>query len=147
MFFKKRNNNRFPESVNQYSNVNFPSYPKTNCDGCPNQHFCKYGYVVYDDFDNSKMTLVDKFTMLYALDNFEPEGNWEDIANLMERHNGQQLMEMDIDKLHRTLDYLQKQKALYLATGKCGRAEFNFLGINNEITLLKKIIACKKGQN
>lgn len=146
MFFKKKTNKPFPKSIKQYSNVNFPKYPKTNCDGCQNQPFCKYGYVIYDDIENTKMTLVDKFTMLHAFDSFEPEGDWEDIANLTERHNGQMLMKMDMDKLHRTLDYLQKQKALYLAVGKCGRSYFNFMCINNEITLLKETIARKENK-
>lgn len=116
-------------------------YPKCNCDGCPKQEECEYGHTIYDEVTNERMTLVDKFMMLHALDGFEcANDNNFNIATNEELHDKRLLLKLDEDTLGNTLHYLQNQKKQYIALGKCGRAYFNFMKIGDEIVLVKEAI-------
>ena len=132
------------KAIKQNNSVNETKQVKTNCNGCPNQDSCKYGFVIYDDIEHTRLTLAEKFIMLHTFDSFEPEGDYSDIATLEERHRGNLLMQMELDKLCRTLDYLEKQKSMYMSIGKCGRAYFNSMHIGDEINLLKNTIKCRE---
>lgn len=131
--------NRKKNSVSSHGKKN---YPKCNCDGCNRQETCKYGHIIYDDFDHSRLSLVDKFIMLYAFDSkrFEPKGNYSDIATSEERHNRNKLLKLDRNVLVKTLDYLQEEKKLYLDVGKCGKAYYNDMNMGGEMQLVKDSI-------
>ncbi len=112
---------------------------KCNCDGCPKQMNCEYGYVVYDDITKEKMSLSNKFMMLQAFENCEST-NKSSIATIEELHNKKLLLKLDLSTLENTLAYLLEQKENYLAVGKCGKAYFNFMKMGDEISLVKEAI-------
>ncbi len=118
---------------------------KCNCDGCPNQDNCEYGYIVIDEITGERLTLADKFMLLHAFDNYEPEGDeYTDIATMEERHRQKILITMDEEKLLRTLEYLDKQKKLYYKVGKCGRAYYSFMNMGAERKLVWETIQLKR---
>lgn len=114
--------------------------PKCNCDGCFRQKECEYGHVIYDEVDKSRMTLFDKFMMLHLVDGMEPIEFNGNIATVEEVHNKKLLFQLDKDTLLNTLNYLQEQKKRYLAVGKCGKAYFSFMKMEDEIVLVKETI-------
>ena len=120
------------------------AFSKCNCDGCPKQGECKYGHTIYDEFDGERLTLADKFIMLYAFDSFEPVGDYYDIATTEDRNNRNQLIKMDEEKLVKILEYLQEQKRLYLSFGKCGRAYYNFMKMGRELQLAEECLKFKR---
>lgn len=124
---------------NKHTHMEKPR-PKCNCDGCINQDSCKYGHVIYDEFDKTRLSLADKFVMLHTFDSFEPIGDFDDIATIEERHHQKKLMNLSKDKVLRTLNYLQEQKKLYLAVGKCGKAYYNFENMGAELQLVKETL-------
>lgn len=124
----------------QSSEVQPKQYSKCNCDGCINQESCKYGHVIYDEFDKTKLSLADKFMMLHTFDNFEPVGDYDDIATIEERHYQKKLIKLNRNRILKTLSYLQEQKKLYLAVGKCGKAYYNFMNMGGELQLVKNTL-------
>lgn len=124
--------------------VQTPRYPKCNCDGCPNQESCRYGHIIYDEIDKKRLSLTDKFIMLHAFDKFVPVGDYEDIATIEECRNQNQLIKLDEEKIIRTLNYLQEEKNLYLAVGKCGRAYYNSMNLGGILKFVEECLALKR---
>lgn len=135
-----RQNFSTSEPVYQPELVQTTQYPKCNCDGCPNQESCKYGHIIYDELDKTKLSLADKFMMLHTFDTFEPVGDYDDIATVEERHHQNKLRVLSKDRLISTLSYLEEQKRLYLNAGKCGRAYYNFMNMGGELQIVKETI-------
>lgn len=123
------------ESLKRYENE-----IKCNCDGCRYQEECKYGHVVYDEFENSKMALWEKFHAMHA-------------------QHVQMLEKVYLNRnecLKKDMDYTEKLKVLESinealddlfdycnSCGKCGKAylKFNlYIVVNKEIKQeLKKL--------
>lgn len=134
MRVRKKNNKSIPR-------YNSASLIKTNCDGCWKQPTCQYGYIIYDDIENFRLTLSDKFIFSGGLDCFDESCFDENsVATIEELHNMNALKNMDIDKLINTFNYIQARKVAYCNFGKCGRMYFNEMGYNDEKKWLKEAI-------
>ena len=120
---------------------------KTNCDGCCKQNTCKYGYLVYDEIENFRLTLSDKFIFsggIYCFD--DSSFDKKSIASTEELHDMKALKNMDIDKLINTFNYIQERKIAYCNFGKCGRSYFNEMGYNDEKKCVKEAIDSVKNK-
>lgn len=120
-----------------------PVLPKCNCNGCHKQDSCKYGHLIYDEFDNSKLNLSDKFIMNFSIE----ESNmhkivWanKDTVGQNNKHNNRQLARENKIKLLNTLECLEEEKKWYLNVGKCGQQYFKFINGDGVITQLKDVI-------
>lgn len=120
--------------------VSYHKFPKCNCDGCPRQEKCRFGHVIYDEFSGERMTLFDKFMLLDICGNDMPPEGSVTLATNEELHDMQLLMKLDKDAICETLDYLLEMKKWYYAYGKCGKAYFSFMKMENEISLVKESI-------
>lgn len=117
--------------------------PSTNCDGCPNQNSCKYGYVIYDDFDGSRLTLLDKYIMVFGCSDLlsEIENKYSDVLNPNEFTYDKKKLELLSDsKLERRLKYIEEERFILLSAGKCGRAQYNDLNRKWEIKTIQEIL-------
>lgn len=127
-----------------------PQHPNCNCNGCSRQNVCEYGYIIYDEFTKERLTLADKFIMLntFEMNSFKP--NTSDaidiIQDIQDLYDTKRISTYPKDVIQNTLFYLQEEKKLYLAFGKCGRAYFNFMGMNGPINNLKSILKVGKTQ-
>lgn len=121
-----------------------------NCNGCSKQNVCEYGYIIYDEFTKERLTLADKFIMLNAfnMDSFKPyiDCSIDIIWNIQDLHDSEKINTYPKDVIQNTLFYLQEEKKIYLAYGKCGRAYFNFMNMNGPINNLKSILKVLKTQ-
>lgn len=117
----------------------YRKFPKCNCDGCPKQDRCQYGHVIYDEFTRDRMTLADKFMLLDICKSDFPEASLV-VATNEELHDMSLLMKLDKDALCETLEYLKNIKKWYYDYGKCGKAYFSFMKMENEISLVKRTI-------
>lgn len=86
------------------------------------------------------MTLFDKFMLLDICENDMPPEGPVTLATNEELHDMQLLMELDKDAICETLDYLLEMKKRYYAYGKCGKAYFGFMKMENEISLVRESI-------
>lgn len=121
-------------------------FPKCNCDGCLKQENCKYGHTIYDEYTHERLSLADKFIMLSVFDelvfdelNIVAESN-DIIIDDTCLTNVKLLLKQPYESLRNTLDYLQAEKKQYVSFGKCGRAYYNFMQMNNRINCVKKAL-------
>jgi len=112
---------------------------KCNCDGCPNQETCEYGYIIYDEFDGH-LSLADKFIFIGGCDVVKPVSNREDIIDTRFLRNKKELYKQSKEKLKNTLYFLQEQKKKIYSIGKCGKAFFKYDLMENEINFVKEVL-------
>lgn len=121
-----------------------------NCNGCSKQNVCEYGYIIYDEFTKERLTLADKFIMLntFKMDSFKPniDRSIDIIWDIQDLSDAKKIITYPKDVIQNTLFYLQEEKKIYLAFGKCGRAYFNFMNMNGPINNLKSILKINKTQ-
>ena len=82
------------------------------------------------------------------MDSFKPyiDCSIDIIWNIQDLHDSEKINTYPKDVIQNTLFYLQEEKKIYLAYGKCGRAYFNFMNMNGPINNLKSILKVLKTQ-
>lgn len=139
--FKKRSNKKEQSNKRPEKTIQASIYPKCNCDGCQKQDVCKYGHIIYDDLDGTKLSLADKYMFVNndGINHPNPKEP-EDIADNTQRHDLRKLRNLSKEQLLKTLEYLGEEKDFYCGYGKCGQAYYRLMNMHAEFQLVKEAL-------